>query len=469
MMGNFRFKATFGLSAIMDQGTYQLFTYLIFTFYFSVVGLSMIELWVGFTIWTLWNMFNDPLFGGLSDRTHFKFTQRFGKRRFYISLAFIPLGLMMIFLFTPPFNSQLDFLYFLFIIILFEGLYTIYSVNLNALFPEMFPTEKERASTNLFVKGLTVFGLLAAIVMPTLVLPSFTPTPTYTVEILRPLYVLVGGIMALVVLLTALPFVLYGIKEKPEYKADVLKGPSFFQAAKITLKNKTFITFVIANTMIWTIFGTLVTIMPLFGAHVLEIPEEQELLLGIPLLLAILFAAVCLPIHRKIGQKYGMRNGLIITLIIWSVSLIPYAVLGPGDFFIVLFFIITAIQGFGLAGAMFYVDILIGDIIDEDETKTGVRREGSYYGINAFIHRISIIIRISVIALVFTGTGWTEYTPNPGIEVIFGLKALMVLFPIVVLLIAVLCLHHYPLFGQKLLQMRANLDQIHAEKVKHLE
>jgi Na+/melibiose symporter-like transporter len=468
-MGNLRLKAIFGLSAIMDQGTYQLFTYLVFTFYFSVVGLSMLELWVGFSIWTLWNMFNDPLFGGLSDRTRFNFTQRFGKRRFYITLVFIPVGLMMIFLFTPPFNSQVDFLYFLFIIILFEGLYTIYSVNVNALFPEMFPSEKERASTNLFVKGLTVFGLIVAIVMPTLFLPSFTPTPIYTVEILTPLYILVGGIMALVVILTALPFVLFGIKEKPEYKADVQKGPRFFQAAKLTLKNRTFLAFVLANTMIWTIFGTLVTIMPLFGAHVLKIPAEQELLLGIPLLLAILVAAVCLPIHRKIGQRYGMRNGLIITLIIWSITLIPFALLGPGDFFIILFFIITAIQGFGLAGAMFYVDILIGDIIDEDETKTGVRREGSYYGMNAFVHRISIIIRISVIALVFSGTGWTEYTPNPGVEVVFGLKALVVLFPIVVLLIAVLCLRFYPLTGQKLLQMRANLDQIHAEKVKQVK
>ncbi|MDD1778630.1 MAG: MFS transporter, partial [Candidatus Helarchaeota archaeon] len=312
-MGDFRLKASYGLSAIMDQGTYQLFTYLVFTFYFSVVGLSMLELWVGFTIWTLWNMFNDPLFGGLSDRTRFNFTQRFGKRRFYITLVFIPLGLMMIFLFTPPFNS-LAFLYFLFIIILFEGLYTIFSVNLLALFPEMFPTEKERASTNLYVKGFTVFGLIVALVMPTLVLPSFTVTGTYTQEILTPLYVLVGVIMALVVILSAVPFVLFGIKEKAEYKADVLKGPSFFQAAKITLKNKTFITFVLANMMIWTIFGTLVTIMPLFGTHVLEIPAEQGLLLGIPLLLAIVFAAVCLPIHRKIGQKYGMRNGLIITL-----------------------------------------------------------------------------------------------------------------------------------------------------------
>ncbi|MHA1652335.1 MAG: MFS transporter [Candidatus Helarchaeota archaeon] len=472
-MGNLKKKIAFAFSAIPDQVTYQAFTLLVFVYYFAIVGLDMTQLWIGFTIWALWNSFNDPLFGGISDRTRFNFTQKFGKRRFYIVLAIIPLGVMMVLLFTPPFSADttVNFIYFLIVIIVFEAIYTIYSVNVNALFPEMFPSEEERASTNMFIKGFTVFALMIGVVMPTLLLPSFTPrtTPTViTAADLAPIYLTVGIIIGIITIISAIPFLLFGIKERPEYKNDVHKGPSFFQAAKITLKNKTFLIFVTGNLLIWFVFGLLVTIVPLYAEHVVGIPSGQTILLGLPLMIAFLLTVVCFPIHRKIGRKYGMRNGMIVALASWCILLVPYAFLGEGQLFIILFFIVTSLQGFGLAGAMYFVDILISDVIDEDETKTGVRREGSYYGMNAFIHRFSVILKISAIAIIFINVDWHNYVPAPTDPalVALGLKALMVLFPIVALGIAILCFKFFPLHGEKLAIMRKKLEEIHTEKKK---
>ena len=465
-MSSRRERVIFGLSAIPDQITYQAFTLLVFVYYFAVVGLDMTQLWIGFTIWAIWNAFNDPLFGGLSDRTRFDFTQKFGKRRFYIVLSIIPLAVMMVLLFTPPSlaGSTINFIYFLIIIILFEAVYTIYSVNVNALFPEMFPTEKERTSTNLFVKGFTVVALMLAVVMPTLVLPSFTPNGKTAAE-LAPIYLTVGIIIAVITIISALPFILYGIKEKPEYKADVHKSPKFFTAAKTTLKNKTFIIFVSANLLIWFVFGLLVSIVPLYAEHVVGI--EGAIMIGLPLMIAFLLTVVCFPIHRKIAHKYGFKKGMIITLVAWCAALLPYLFLGDGA--TIPFFIITAIQGFPLAGALYFVDLLISDVIDEDETKTGVRREGSYYGMNAFIHRFSVILKISAIALVFTNTNWHDYDPNPGAPVLLGLKLLMCVLPIIALGIAALLFKFFPLHGEKLAEMRKKMDQIHVEKKKQLE
>jgi GPH family glycoside/pentoside/hexuronide:cation symporter len=465
-MSTLRERFVFGLSAIPDQVTYQAFTLLVFVYYFAVVGLDMTQLWIGFTIWALWNAFNDPLFGGLSDRTRFNFTQKFGKRKFYIVLSIIPLSLMMIFLFTPPFssNSFINFIYFLVIIIVFEAFYTIYSVNVNALFPEMFSSAKERTSTNLFVKGFTVLALMIGVVMPTLVLPAFTPDGI-TAEQLAPMYLLVGILIAIVTMVSALPFLLFGIKERPEYKQDVHKGPSFFTAAKTTLKNRNFLFFVIGNLFIWFVFGLLVTIVPLYAEHVVDI--EGTILIGLPLMIAFLLTVICFPIHRKIAHKYGFRNGMIITLTIWCLTLLPYLFLGKGG--TVAFFIVTALQGFPLAGALYFVDLLISDVIDEDETKTGVRREGSYYGMNAFVHRFSVILKISAIAIIFTNTNWHDYSPNPGAPVILGLKLLMVLFPVIALGIAILCFKIFPLHGEKLAAMRVKLEEIHIEKKKLVE
>ena len=87
-------RILFGTSAFPDQLTYQAFTIYVFTFYFAIVGLSMLEMWIGFVLWGVWNMFNDPILGALSEKTKQK--GKLGKRKFYLIISFIPLSLMMV-------------------------------------------------------------------------------------------------------------------------------------------------------------------------------------------------------------------------------------------------------------------------------------------------------------------------------------------------------------------------------------
>ncbi|MHA1715874.1 MAG: MFS transporter, partial [Promethearchaeota archaeon] len=136
-------------------------------------------------------------------------------------------------------------------------------------------------------------------------------------------------------------------------------------------------------------------------------------------------------------------------------TLFPYVFLSKG--MMIEMIIITALQSFSLAGALYHVDIIHGDIIDEDELKTGVRRAGSYYGINAFIHRFSTIAVISSIALVFTGAGWAEYEPQGSINVILGLKIIIFLFPAISMILALIFLKIYKIHGTYLEKIRTEL------------
>jgi Na+/melibiose symporter-like transporter len=61
--------------------------------------------------------------------------------------------------------------------------------------------------------------------------------------------------------------------------------------------------------------------------------------------------------------------------------------------------------------------------------------------------------------LVFTGTGWAGYDPNPGVDVIIGLKLLLFLFPSIALIIAILFLKSYDLHGDNLAKMREELER----------
>ena len=447
-------KLLFGLSAFPDQLTYQAFTVLVFTYYFAVVGLPIFQMWMGFVAWGIWNAINDPLLGALSDRTKQK--GKLGKRKFYLVISVFPLSLMMIFLFTVP--AQIEFFYFLFIIFLFEFVYTIFDVNVNALFPEMFPNEKERASTNLFIKGLTVVAVIIAAVIPTLIISPLVPLTDSPAEVARiqSMYITAGIVLAIITAVCALPFILGGIDEKEELDESFEKRPPFFKSLKITLSNKTFVKFTVANTMIWYCFSVLLTVFPLYAVFVLGI-EKDSFLVGIILMLALLSGAIFIPLQNKIGKKIGMRNGMMLALGIWIITLFPLVLLSNNDISIIIAMVAFACSGFGLAGALFYIDILHGDVIDQDSLKFGVKRSASYYGINALIHRISTILSITTIALVFSGTGWAGYDPNPGVNVIIGLKLLMFLFPAIALIVAIIFWKSYELHGETLMKLREEL------------
>jgi len=464
----FKKKFLFGLSAFPDQLTYQIFQFLIFTFYFTVVKIPLPLMIITYVLWGIWNAVNDPVLGAFSERT--KHRGKWGKRKFYLLISIIPLCVMVILMFYVPFNTSdkiLEFIYFLSTIVIFEFFYTMFDVNVNALFPEMFPNMKQRAATNLLVKGLTVVALILSSLIPMIFISDYVPENDAQIPFIKSEYFMMAIVIALFTFIISIPFLLKGIKEKVEKAEDFEKRPSFFQSMKITLTNKTFVKFVIANTTVWYCFSILPMIVPIYAEFVIGgslFAGGGSLIVGIALMLAFVIAALVLPIHKKLGFKYGMRKAFMITLGIWICTLFPFLFI-TGEAFQIAFILLIALQGFPLSGALFYVDILHADVIDEDAVKFGVKRSASYYGINAFIHRISIILVILTIGFMFGNIGWDkQFDPLPSdtFLVILGLKAIMVIFPSIALVIGLLAMKYYGLHGERLERIREEVKKIRA-------
>ena len=126
-------------------------------------------------------------------------------------------------------------------------------------------------------------------------------------------------------------------------------------------------------------------------------------------------------------------------------------------------------MGFGFGGMLYFIYLIVADPIDDDELKTGVRREGTFFGITNFFMRLAMILSIVTISLVFTSTGWETYTANPGADIIFGIRALMVIFPGIALGITLICLYFYPYTKERVAEMKSQLAELHKDKMERVK
>jgi len=446
---------SYSIGQMSDITSYQTFTFLIFTFYYAVVGVSVILIMIGFIIWALWNSFNDFLIGYLSDRTHTKW----GRRYPYIMFSIIPLALVMFFLFTPLFpigteNQIANFVYFLIIIIIFELFFTMYDLNYTALFPELFITLDERTKANNLRQAFAILGLIMAFVLPGLFITDYSD-PQYLGE-----YQFFGIIIAIIVIIPGLIFLKITPREKAEFQEDYKKTPRFIDSLKTCVKSKSFMWYIPAEVANWFVYGILPATVPLYGKFVLGITDTLilSLLLGISFISAAIFMTI---LWKPVVQKIGPRKSWLISMSIWIATLIPLLFIGDMISGLIVFFL----MGIGLSGSIYIIDIIISDIVDEDEINTGIRREGAYYGANMFLMHLSTVLVFLVIGPVFIISDWEVFDPlNITPEIIFGLRSLMAIFPSIALLIALLVIYKYPLDDERLKQVKQQRKKLHEEK-----
>jgi GPH family glycoside/pentoside/hexuronide:cation symporter len=454
-VSNKRFIA-FGVGQFSDAIALQMFTIYIFTFYFAIVGLNVNLITIGFILWSIWNSINDPLLGAISDRTK----TRWGRRTPYIVGAIVPLCFVIVLLYTPPLNMGLiSFMYFLIVMLLFDICFTMYDLNYCALFPEMFPDLEQRAKASAIKQIFTVVGLIFAFLIPTMIIPDLT-NKKYAVN-----YTYAALVMIIFVIIGAIILIKFGIKERIEFSQDYKTAPPILSSLKYSLKNKNFRIFIVMNLTYWYVVGMLPIITPLYGKFVLGIGEGETYLLGLLLGVTFISAAGFMILWRYIAVKVGMKRGVMISIITFIITLIPFMFISDvSSSFLAFLFV-----GLGLSGAFYFGDILLSAIIDDDELKIGTRRDGGYFGINALITKLSTIFVIITISFVFNTVGWAVFDPVATENIIFGLRSLMFIFPAIALIIGFIAISRFPITKEKYEQLKKDIEQLHAQKREKIQ
>jgi GPH family glycoside/pentoside/hexuronide:cation symporter len=129
------------------------------------------------------------------------------------------------------------------------------------------------------------------------------------------------------------------------------------------------------------------------------------------------------------------------------------------------------VAGFGLSGPQTLTNVLFGQVADEDELRSGARREGAFFGINALITKPAQSVALTLIPFILERTSFVTREANLGqiflnqpASAILGIKTLIGLIPGSALILGAIILSWYPLRGSYLERVKEDVLALHAAK-----
>lgn len=390
-------KILFAVGGIGENVVFQAATAWLLFFWSSLIPIGLLGLLLG--VGRLIEALDDPLIGHLSDRTK----SRWGRRFPYIFFGTPLLAISFFLLWVPIPNMLPVTLYFFIILQFFFLMYTIVSAPYEGILPEIAKTSADRVSTSAWRVLFGVIGAAAGLVGSAILIQNFG-------------FQVMGLILGLIAL-AAFWVSILGIRKRLKIHLPtpgvaprgVAPRFNFYQALAATLKNQQFLIFSIALILFSLGFNMLNALLPFYVKIILKGPEGLVALFSGIVLVSMLAA---LPIQtllsRRFGKKkiyaYSMLALALIFPLLFTVGLLP---INP----IVLTTLTTVLIGLALSGQFIFPNAILADVIDFDETRTGLRREAIYYGMQNTLQKFSFAISSIIFGTTLAVFGATVENP----------------------------------------------------------
>jgi len=427
-------KVRYGLADLGFALITSVMQFFLLFYYTDVAGINPALAGVALMVGKLtWDAVNDPLFGYWSDRTR----SRFGRRRIYMLIGAVPLGIATWIMFSIPkgLTGAPAFLAMLFSFWLVDTFHTMTTTPYYALTPELTRDYNERASLTSIRMVYSVFGYILGAALTTILAGIFQNSGMN----LQQAWSATGAVFGVVAVVTTL-VTTFSIKERPELAGE----PSTLPPVKAILtpfKNKPFQILMIAFVLSSFSFTVLTALVPYFIQYQLNMGDQVSFVL----LAMLRTVGIFLIPARMVSDKINKGPAYALGLFIASLALIA-------GFFLPheptpLIYVVAVVAGLGFSAQWVCPWSMLPDVIEYDEKMTGERREGVYYGLWAFLSKFTGAFGVAV-------SGWAldlfGYVPNveQTVRALFGIRFFFAIVPAIVIMISLPFLIKYPITRQ---------------------
>ena len=380
-------------------------------FYTEKIGLSMQMIAAANVVYAIWDAFNDPIAGYLSDRTR----TPWGRRRPWMLVA-VPLFILCsILFFSPPASLGKGLglaLWFGSFLVLTETSNTVVSVNYHSLLPDLYREEGPRNSANSLRQALQLVGMIIGVSL----VPAITAALGYTNT------AIVLGLLSGALII----YSILGCREQDDYIQSEQAG--LFESLKALATNRNFWRVSLAHFFYQSTSALLLAGIPFYIKYSLGLGDgNATFLTG-----AVFVSAIpAMYLWYRLINKWGSLKCWRIALAWLGISLIP------------LYFMKTLIPacicgvlvGVGLSGVIANLDMINSALIEDDAARYGVRREATFFAGISFITRLSSLTRSGVFLLLFAWFGF-ESGDNHGTMPGIAARWMMIVFPIILMAIS---------------------------------
>ncbi len=396
----------------------------------------------------VWDAVNDPLVGWLSDRTR----TRWGRRRPYLLFGAVPYGVTFALMWwVPPIESQwLLCLYFALIYILFDTAVTVVSCPYDALVPELTLDYDERTSVTSYRAFFSIVtGLLAAVGFG-LALESVTQLEVAFLGM---------GITFGLVFIPSILIAFFGTHERKAFQAR--PATSLRRSLKFVLHNRPWRYSLGMHILSWVPVNIASAVFVYYliywiGMRAGQASMVQGIILG--------SSAFFLPLVLWIGHRWDKKTAYIISIGSWLVVMLSILLVPQGAR--TLAYVVAVLVGPGIAAAHALPRAMSADTLDVDQVQSGLRQEGVYAGIEAFVRKISTKVVLAAVGPVLALSGYLENATTQSPGTLLAIRTLLAVVPSIILMAAIVLAWYYPLNRDRHRQVQLQLERGRFENPK---
>lgn len=434
-----------GFNFLFDMG--QLYLLMFFT---DQLGLNPAIGGSVFLVAKIWDAFADITVGTWVDNR--KNLGKRGKYRAFLFWGTVPLALLLIATFhVPGFSLTGRTIWAFAIYMIFGTSYSIANIPYGSLIPAMTRNPQERSVLASLRQGGGNLGLLIATVAFWPIVNAFGDDMQKGYMVAVTVFAVAGSCMIF--------FCYSSVKERyvedaAKAKKPKAKAPLRQQYAQL-FTNRPLIALCLANLFVFSAFNVRLAVQVYFARYILHDTWALSYL-GLFSIACVFPGVIIMPWLTK---KIGKRNTYVLGCLIWFIADV-FAFFAVHSTVTLVVFSCFAFFGSALPNSLNWA--MVSDCVDYGEWKSNLRNEALTYSAFTWFRKLSQAIAGFIPGLVL---GLVGYVANAEIQTdstIFGIRALMFIYPLVMCALAMIMIHFvYNLTDERFVEIMTELDDRH--------